>query len=282
VAGRAPAGSDGWCAAHVWLGQAAMLSADPAGALGYYTAVRDALIGRPPSRMLADCLRGRSGTLANLGRVAEAVDDGRRALILSRELGYPAGVAMALAELGMAALFAGDQAGAVRLAQQAEQAAAGIPGWMARLCSIILTDALLAAGDLAAAEDVCAAGLARSRQAGDLQSQAALLTQTADLDLQAGRVEDAAVHLREALQITGRTGSGMELLNDLDYCGHLCAQTRRYAEALTLWAAYAALLRHEGYADPPPYARRRPGPLREAQQALGHARVRVAEEEPVY
>ena len=125
-----------------------MLSADPAGALGYYTAVRDALIGRPPSRMLADCLRGRSGTLANLGRVAEAVDDGRRALTLSRELGYPAGVAMALAELGMAALFAGDQAGAVRLAQQAEQAAAGIPGWMARLCSIILTDALLAAGDL--------------------------------------------------------------------------------------------------------------------------------------
>ena len=185
---------------------------------------------------------------------------------------------MALAELGMAALFAGDQAGAVRLAQQAEQAAAGIPGWMARLCSIILTDALLAAGDLAAAEDVCAAGLARSRQAGDLQSQAALLTQTADLDLHAGRVEDAAVHLREALQVTARTGSGMELLNDLDYCGHLCAQTRRYAEALTLWAAYAALLRYEGYADPPPYARRRPGPLREAQQALGHARVRVAEE----
>jgi len=210
VAGRAPAGSDGWCAAHVWLGQAAMLSADPAGALGYYTAVRDALSGRPPSRMLAGCLRGRSGTLANLGRVAEAVDDGRRALILSRELGYPAGVAMALAELGMAALFAGDQAGAVRLARQAEQAAAGIPGWMARLCSIILTDALLAAGDLAAAEGVCAAGLARSRQAGDLQSQAALLTQTADLDLQAGRVEDAAGRDRCARRSrrSGTPGSG--------------------------------------------------------------------------
>ena len=60
------------------------------------------------------------------------------------------------------------------------------------------------------------------------------------------------MHLREALQVTARTGSGMELLNDLDYCGHLCAQTRRYAEALTLWAAYAALLRYEGYADRPP------------------------------
>ena len=109
-----------------------------------------------------------------------------------------------------------------------------------------MTDALLAAGDLAAAEDVCAAGLARSRQAGDLQSQAALLTQTADLDLHAGRVEDAAVHPRQALQITARTGSGMELLNDLDYCGHLCAQTRRYAEALTLWAAAARAVTSPG------------------------------------
>jgi len=37
----------------------------------------------------------------------------------------------------------------------------------------------------------------------------------------------------------------MELLNNLDYCGHLCAATGRCAEALTLWATYAALLRHE-------------------------------------
>jgi len=68
TAGRAPPGSDGWCAAQVWLGQAALVSADPAGALGHFTAVRDAVAGRPASRVLADCLRGRSGTLANLGR----------------------------------------------------------------------------------------------------------------------------------------------------------------------------------------------------------------------
>ena len=65
---------------------------------------------------------------------------------------------------------------------------------------------LIEAGDLAAAERVCAAALARSRDAGDLENLARLLTVMAILDLQAGRVEDAAAHLREALQIAARTG----------------------------------------------------------------------------
>ena len=58
---------------------------------------------------------------------------------------------------------------------------------------------LIAAGDLAAAERSCAAGLARSRDAGDLQGQARLLTQKATLDLQARLFDDAAAQLREAL-----------------------------------------------------------------------------------
>jgi hypothetical protein len=87
-------GGDGWCAAQFWLGTAAMLfSADLAGALGHFTAVRDFIGDRGPSRALADCLASRSVTLSALGRLAEAVDDGRRALAVARELGYPAGEA---------------------------------------------------------------------------------------------------------------------------------------------------------------------------------------------
>ena len=104
AAGHAAPGSDGWCAAQFWLGHAALFSADLAGALGHFTAVRDAIGDRPPSRALADCLRGRSGALANLGRIAEAADDGRRSLALARELGYPAGEALALERLAVAAL----------------------------------------------------------------------------------------------------------------------------------------------------------------------------------
>ena len=43
--GRALAGSDAWCVGHNWLGQASLDSADPAGALGHFTAVRDAVAG---------------------------------------------------------------------------------------------------------------------------------------------------------------------------------------------------------------------------------------------
>ena len=75
---RATAGSDAWCDGHTWLGQAAMDSADPAGALRHFTAVRDA-IGEPGSSpLLARCLSGRSATLLGLGRIAEAAGDARR------------------------------------------------------------------------------------------------------------------------------------------------------------------------------------------------------------
>ena len=114
------------------------------------------------------------------------------------------------------------------------------------MCSYLLTSVLTEAGDLAAAERVGAAGLARARDAGDLWNQAALLPRMADLDLRAGRTGDAAAHLREGLQLAVRTGSWIELLNGLYHCGDLCAATGRHAEALTLWAACAALGRHEG------------------------------------
>ena len=59
----------------------------------------------------------------------------------------------------------------MQLARQAAQITAGVPGQIVRWCSYVLTIALINAGDLAAADEVCAAGLARSRDAGDVQTQ---------------------------------------------------------------------------------------------------------------
>ena len=70
----------------------------------------------------------------------------------------------------------------------------------------------------------------------------------------------------------------MRLGNALDCCGLLCAATGRPAEAVTVWAARAALLRHPEIPDWPADARRRQGPLRQARQALGPGRARAAEE----
>ena len=128
---------------------------------------------------------------------------------------------------------------------------------------------LIEAGDLAAAEPVCAATLARARDAGDLLNQVGLLALMVTLDLEAGRIQDAAAHLREALQLATRTGNWNETGNALDRCGLLCAATGRPAEAVTVWAARAALLRHQEIPDWPLEARRRQGPLRQARQALG-------------
>ena len=277
MTGRAAVGSDGWCAAQIWLGWAAFHSADLAGALGHFTAVRDAIGDRAPSRALADCLAGRSVTLANLGRTPEAVRDGRCCLTVARELRYPAAEAHALADLSLAALYTGDLDSAVRLARQAEQITAGIPGWIARGCSITLTMVLTAAGELAAAAGICAAGLASSRDAGDLYALAALLTLMATLDLRAGRAADAAARLREALQINLRAGELFDSANGLECCGELCAAARRWAEVVTLWAALAALLRRTGFTNVAADARR-DELLREARQALGPARARAAEE----
>ncbi len=278
IAGRAEAGSDGWCAVQLWVGWAALFSSDLAGTLEHATALRDAAAGRGPSRALADGLLGRAGALFNMGRTGEAADEGRQALAKAREIGYPAGEVLALGGLSFTAGFSDDMDRAVQFARQAAQITAGVPGSLARWSSYVLTGTLIMAGDMAAAGDVCAAGLARARVAGDVNSQLGLLPHMVILDLHAGRVQDSAAHLREGLQIAVRTGGWLELENFLDRCGHLCAATGRPAEAITMWAAFAALLGRDGAADVPAEVRRRDEPLRAARQALGPERTRAAEE----
>ena len=278
VAGRAEPGSDGWCSAQFWLGWAAVYSADASGALGHFTVLRDAVADRPPSRALADGLIGRAMQLRATGRIAEAAVDARRGLAVARQVGYPVGELLGLAEFSWEAHYAGDHDNAVRLARQAAQVTAGIPVSLARSCSFVLTVVLTNAGDLAAAERVSAAALARAREAGDVWNQQVLLPRIADLDLRAGRVEDAAARLREGLQMSARTGSSGDLLWGVHLSGTLCAATGRHTEALTLWAAEAALMELAGITDPPWFARRWEEQRREAQQALKPGQARAAEE----
>jgi predicted ATPase/DNA-binding CsgD family transcriptional regulator len=280
---RAAAGSGAWCTGHTWLGQASLDSADPAGALRHFTAVRDAVGDRGPFPLLARCLSGRSATLLAMGRIAEAADDARRSVALAREGDDPVAEAMALAVLGLVACAVGDRVGAVQLARQAEQLTAGRHGPMARVCGHILTSVLIEAGELAAAERVCAAGLAGARDAGDLSSLGNLLEKIVVLDLVSGRFEDAAAHLREGLQTALRTGARARVLDDLDCCGYLCALTGRRTEAVTVWAAVVVLQGREGFSVPshpdlPEGWFQRQEHLREARRALGPAQAPAAEE----
>ena len=280
---RAAVGSEAWCLGHTWLGQASLDSADPAGALRHFTAVRDAVGDRGPFPTLARCLSGRAATLLTMGRIAEAANDARRSLALAREGDHPVAEALALAVLGLVVCAVGDRAGAGQLARRAEQITDGRHGPMARVCGHILTTVLIHVGDLAAAERVCAAGLAGARAAGDLWSLGNLLEKMVVLDLVSGRYADAASNLREGLQTALRTGARARLLDDLDCCGYLCALTGRCAEAVTVWAAVVVLQGRDGFSVPshpelPEGWLERQEPLREARHALGPAQARAAEE----
>jgi predicted ATPase/DNA-binding CsgD family transcriptional regulator len=275
---RAEPGDGGWCPAHYRLGLMAMAAGDFTTALDHFTAVREAEAGLKPSPVLADCLTGCCVALANLGRTAEAVEDGERALAVARQLGYQAGEALALTNLAITAYYVGEISDAVSWARQAQRIdRESIPGTVARVCDNILVLVLIAAGEFSAAERSCSEALDGCREAGDLQTQAALLTLLGHLDLDAGRLIDAAAHLQESLQVALRIGDQTELLNCVDNCGHLCAATGRWADAITLWAALAAHTEQAGLPDPQDDALRRQEPQREAARALGPARTREAE-----
>jgi predicted ATPase/DNA-binding CsgD family transcriptional regulator len=276
-------GSDEWCGALLILGQAASQSGDAAAALEHFTAVRDMLddTARPASPLrpliLSLCLDGRSGTLSATGRVAEAVDDSRRALELARETGLPGPEALALACLSVATWHGGDRDGAFRLARQAQQLPGDVAGALQRGLGQIITMVLAETGDIAAAEEACAAGLTSSREVGDLTSLAGQLWNRAILDLKAHRTGDAAAHLREELEIATQTAVRPMVLAGLDCCGHLCAATRRPAEAVTVWAAMSALATRGSLPFPRLNVDRRDEMLRKARDLLGEAATRAAE-----
>ena len=184
-----------------------------------------------------------------------------------------------MASLGSAAHYAGDFETSLSWARQAGRIdPADLPGWVGRGCVRVMAAALLEAGQAASARRSCADGLARAREAGDLWDQAEFLFFMAELDLEAGHMPEAETCLREALRLAVQVGDKLRLTDCLDVCGLICAATGRRAEAIILWAAYAAQNTDAGTPELPQEAHRRQEPFRKAAQALGPAQVRSAEE----
>jgi predicted ATPase/DNA-binding CsgD family transcriptional regulator len=279
AAERTSQANPAWPAAQYWLGYTANLTSEFTTALGHYTAVLDAPTDEPRSRLRADALSGRSNCLLNLGRTQEAAEDAMRALSIAQEIAYLAGEARALMSLSFMAQYTGGDEDALRWARQATQIdPEAVPGRLVRQINNSMADALISAGDLASAERSAVAELGRARQAGDLLSQSFCLDMLAELDQRAGRIPESADHLREAIEISVRIDNGLRLTDCFNSCGHLCAATQRWADAVTMWAAYASSLKRLGLADLPDAEERRREPMRKAEQALGPDRTRAAQE----
>jgi predicted ATPase/DNA-binding CsgD family transcriptional regulator len=273
-----PRDDNALCGAQYWLGVLASYS-DMARALGHYTAAVDAAASPQHLPTLADALANRSRARTSLGRTADGREDAHRALALARERGYPAGEARALLALFFAAEAEGEADQALALARQAARIdPTAIPGKLARMCGEILTRGLRDDGQVDQARRSCADGLSLARQAGDLAGRADFLILAADLALQAGDLRAAAAHIRETIDLASRTGYRARQAECLDTCGHLCAATRRWRDAVTAWAAWAAWQLDAGATDDPEDARRRQEPLQTARQTLGPADTQAAEE----
>jgi DNA-binding CsgD family transcriptional regulator len=131
---------------------------------------------------------------------------------------------------------------------------------------------------VAAARHGCAAGLARAAETDDRASQVVFLVTAADLDLTAGDLAQAGQRLREAVELALRIGYRFPLTDCLDVCGHLCMPGRRWADAITMWAALAACVDRDGIIDPPYDGRGSREARQAAEEMLGPKLSRAAAE----
>ena len=176
-------------------------SYDLAGALDSFTV---AIASSQPCYDLMAALVGRAVVRLYLGEAPETVDDARRALTVARGLGDRAAELHALTGLSLTAYFAGDPAQVLDWARRAQKIlASDVRADEGRWSRYFLATTLTRVGELDLARRLCATGLTLARQADDLAHLGALLAAMAALE-------------------------------------RLCAETGRWANAVTLWAAHAA------------------------------------------
>jgi DNA-binding CsgD family transcriptional regulator len=273
-------GGETWAKAQLWLGYLSSDSLDLADGADHHTASIAAYQGRKPSRVLVTALAGgRAVSRLNRGDIPGAVDDASLALALARELGDPASELLALTALSVTVYYAGDVAEALDWTRQAQELLPlDLPGDVSRWCHYVLAMVLTEMGELDAARRVCTAGLARSRQVDDLANLVPLLEVMADLERLAGNPAAAGAHLREAIGIASRIGQSLGLASLVEHCGYLCAATRHWADAVTLWAALTADWKRRGRPDEPGNEDHRARYLPQIQQALEPGQLRAAEE----
>jgi DNA-binding CsgD family transcriptional regulator len=100
---------------------------------------------------------------------------------------------------------------------------------------------------------------------------------TAVLTRRTGNLADSGSHLWSSARIALSIGYPMRLIDVLDEAGMQCVAAKRYAEAITLWAAMAVHNAATGLADTAEGERYRAEPVMEARSVLGPERFEAAE-----
>jgi predicted ATPase/DNA-binding CsgD family transcriptional regulator len=274
---QAATGTPDWYSGQLWLGRLAMENMDVF--LGHVNVAADALRDGPPSQLLIQALVWRSVALRNMGQLAQAAADSRIGLDLARRIGYPAGEALALAELSIGALYDERDEEAIDWARQVRLVDLGRAGGVTlRRPTFVLPWVLVSTGHYEGAQELCEEVLARCKAAGDRGGEADMLWLMAQLARETGRLAQAGAHLAASTAIALDGGYLLRLTDILDEGALQCAASGRAAEAATLWSAYRAQIAATGLVDPADQAARREPLVTEVRRALDAQRLRAAED----
>jgi predicted ATPase/DNA-binding CsgD family transcriptional regulator len=277
-AGVSP-GSPAWAWGQFWLGNLSWVK-HLGRSLAHFTAAYEATAADPASQVAMRALASRAIQQANLGSFDEADRDARQALALAGAADYPAARAQALTGLSVIAYYREDNPQALTWIRQAGHAlTAQVPGYIAGLCHQVLPFVLAAVGDLDAARQACADGLAQARAADEPIFVTSQLFARAHIANRSGDLAQVRASLQETVELATRVGDRVNLHNCLEEGGYLCVQTRCWAEAVTLWAAFLADLKRTG-ASKNYFAQdgRHQDAMRRIEQALDPGQLREAEQ----
>ena len=263
--------------AQLWLGILARAVGDAAGSLAHYSAAWETATD-PLAQSAILALANRAIARRQLGQLAGADGDAERAVVLARQSGDPAAQVFALAVRGQTKYSERTPQEALAWFRQAvDRLTAEVPGRMARQARNGLAIALAIVGQYDDSRQLCAAALTWCRDAGDLAGLADQLASCIYLEDQAGNAAVMAAHLHEAVDIDLRTGRRFRLRECVSYGGNLCMATGRWAEAVTLWAAYGAEIERTSARGVPPDSRRAEF-MRHIETVLEPDRMREAQE----
>lgn len=259
------------------LGEISAACGDLAGAADRCTAACAA--AGMPSAAAADALSRRAVLRLELGDFPAAARDARLALAQARATGYRAGEAEALAAVSLTACFTEGTEQGLSWAWRAEAALEGdIPGHRARRCRSILAAVFSEAGEVGSARRLCAEGLERARELGDLTSLVSLLAESARAESLDGNPGGAAALLREAIAVACRIGAVPALAECVNQCLDPEAAPERWAAAVTLMAAVTASAKRRGLPAATAAGGRLLSLMRRTGQALPPAELREARE----
>jgi non-specific serine/threonine protein kinase len=174
---------------------------------------------------------------------------GERGLALTRTLGQPKALHLALIVVGAAALVQGDEPAAVGMLQESLELAIRMGEswrWERAKSLSMLGFASITAKRFARARPLLEESIVALRAEGDQLTLAETLGYLVETALHAGQISDARTYAMESLKLAAALGSVPNIARALDALVRVAAAERSFEHALRLYGALSSVYRRAG------------------------------------